>query len=195
MSADSVYNVTQAVRDRLVAALATIGEMGNVFVGPLDDPDARGATLILFLYRMAPNASLRNREHRVISRNPPQAVDVYTNSLPLELHYLITVGTRDATVDDPLLKYLGAAIQALNNEPELNGQRVGHEPVHLSFEPLSTEEMSRIWTLFPTANYRTSVGYMATPVWIDPPRPEPESARVVEDELVAGHQAREVEDA
>jgi hypothetical protein len=144
---------------------------------------------------MVPNASLRNREHRVVSRNPPPAVDIYTNSLPLELHYLITVGTRDATVDDPLLKYLGAAIQALNNEPELNGQRVGHEPVHLSFEPLSTEEMSRVWTLFPTANYRTSVGYMATPVWIDPPKPESGNTRVVEDRLDAGQKALEAENA
>ena len=43
--------------------------------------------------------------------------------------------------------------------------------MQVSLEPLSTEEMSRIWTLFPTANYRTSVAYIASPVWIDPPKP------------------------
>ena len=66
---------------------------GTVFVGPLDDPDAKGASLVLFLYRIAPNASLRNSEHRVISDTPPNEVIVHENSLPLVLHYLITVGT------------------------------------------------------------------------------------------------------
>ena len=37
----------------------------------------------------------------------------------------------------------------------------------VTLEPLSTEEASRVWTLFPAVNYRTSVGYIATPVWID----------------------------
>lgn len=195
MSAEAIYNVTQALRERLVQALTKAGNTGNVFVGPLDDPDARGAALILFLYRIMPNASLRNREHRVASNNPPPPVIVYTNSLPLDLHYLVTVGTLTATVDDPLLKTLGYVMQALADEPDLVGQRVGHEAVHVSFEPLSTEEMSRIWTLFPTANYRTSVTYVATPVWIDPPQPPTEGARVVDDKLRAGQKAREVEDA
>ena len=44
-------------------------------------------------------------------------------------------------------------------------------PVRVSLDPVSTEEMSRIWTLFPTANYRTSVAYVASPVWIDPDQP------------------------
>ena len=92
-----------------------------MFVGPLDDPDASGAALILFLYRIVPNASLRNREHRVPVGNPPPPVLVFENSLPLDLYYLVTVGTRPATSEEPLLRALGFAMQALQRDPELIG--------------------------------------------------------------------------
>jgi len=42
---------------------------GSVFVGPLDDADSSGAALILFLYRVIPNANLRNRTRRLRSFN------------------------------------------------------------------------------------------------------------------------------
>lgn len=186
MSATAIYNVTQALKERLQQALVDAMDPGAVFVGPLDDPDAKGASLILFLYRIVPNASLRNHEHIVISANPPPETIAYDNSLPLILHYLITVGTRDGAAEDPLLRLLGFAMRALNDAPELTGSKVGHETVRVSLEPISTEEMSRIWTLFPVVNYRTSIAYVATPVWIDPKDPPVVAARVTEDRLLAG---------
>jgi hypothetical protein len=186
VSANAIYNVTQALRERLQQALQDAMDPGNVFVGPLDDPDAKGASLILFLYRIAPNPSLRNREHVVVSDNPPPEVIVYDNALPLVLHYLITVGTRTATDEDPLLRLLGYAMRTLNDSPDLTGIKVGHETVRVSLEPVSTEDMSRIWTLFPTANYRTSIAYLASPVWIDPKNPPVVAGRVTDDRLDAG---------
>lgn len=189
MNGAAIKAVTDALNDRLTAALATSGVPGGVFVGPLDDPNASGATLILFLYRIVPNASLRNREHVVASSNPPPAAIVFRNSLPLELHYLVTVGTdaaAGATNQEPSLTALGYAMQALQIDPELAGQKLGYETAQVSLEPLATDEMSRIWALFPTANYRTSVAYVASPVWIDPPQPAAVAAPVVDDQLFAG---------
>ncbi len=157
----------------------------GVFVGPLDDPDATTAKLILFLYRIAPSATLRNREHRVPSIDPLHPVIVYDNALPLDLHYLVTVGTT-AGGEEPLLRMLGSAMLMLQLDPELNGYDVRHEAVHVSLEPLTTEESARIWSLFPTANYRTSVAYIATPVWIDPPLPREAARPVQEDTLTDG---------
>lgn len=191
MSADAIFNVTLALKARLDAAL---DGAGAVFVGPLDDPDAKGAALVLFLYRIAPNASLRNSEHRVISAVPPNELIVYDNSLPLDLHYLVTVGTLPGLAEDPLLQLLGRTLRALNDDAVLTGLKVGHEAVRVSLEPVSTEEMSRIWTLFPTANYRTSLAYIATPVWIDPFDPPVSAARVIEDRLDAGVKATEQAD-
>jgi hypothetical protein len=188
VSATAIYDVTQALAERLKQALAeaNVQNSGDVFVGPLDDPQAQGASLILFLYRISPNPSLRNSEHRVVNGAPPPAVLIYDNSLPLTLHFLITTGTRPVTQQDPLLNVLGFAMRDLNTDPDLTGPGVDHEAVRVSLESVSTDEMSRIWTLFPTANYRTSVAYVATPVWLDPKDPPSGAPRVVDDRFDAG---------
>jgi hypothetical protein len=185
MKADGILRVTEALRHRLEAALAASGVPGTVFVGPLDDADASGAALILFLYRIVPNASLRNREHRVPSPGVPPVV-VYRNALPLDLYYLVTVGTKPGASEETPLQALGYVIQSIQVEPDVTGVAVDQETVRISLEPLTTEEASRIWALFPTANYRTSVAYLATPVWIDPPAPPVVAGPVIEDQLNAG---------
>ena len=185
MSADAIYQVTKTLRLRL----EQVAGPGKVFVGPLGDPDVGNASLILFLYRIMPNASLRNREHRVQWAAVPAPVEVFRNALPLDLHYLLTVGTTPGDDEEFLLKTLGAAMQALQLDAELLGPDVDYETVHVSLDPLTTEETSRIWALFPTANYRTSVAYLATPVWIDPKEPERRAAPVVTDTLAVGARA------
>jgi hypothetical protein len=189
MNADAILLVTEALRNRLKAALTRSKVPGTVFVGPLDDPDASGAALVLFLYRIAPAANLRNSEHRVPSGKTQPSVVVFKNSFPLDLYFLLTVGTTPGSSEETMLKALGYAIQEIQNAPDLVGSDVAHETVHVTFEPLTTEDASRVWALFPTANYRTSIAYLATPVWIDPPNalilPEP----VGRHELNAGQKA------
>jgi hypothetical protein len=184
MSADAIFNTTHALSARLQLALTASAIPGTVFVGPLDDPDATGAALILFLYRIMPNATLRNRERRVLDASTPPQIVVHQNSLPLDLHFLITVGTRPGQSEEPLLRALGYAMRELQNDPELTGPAVANEAVHVSFEALNTDEISRVWNLFPAANYRTSVAYVASPVWIDPAQPPSAAERVVEDRLL-----------
>jgi hypothetical protein len=193
MSAEAIFHTTEAMRARLQLALTASGDAGTVYVGPLDSPDAAGASLILFLYRLVPNAALRNRERRVPANNPPPAYISYSDSLPLDLYYLVTIGTRPGVNEEPLLRVLGFAIRELQSDPNLVGSSVDHasihESIHVSLEPLTTDEVSRVWALFPTANYRTSIAYLATPVWIDPAQPRTPAAPVVQDTLRAGHHA------
>jgi hypothetical protein len=192
VNADGILRVTTALQKRLTKALVDAGMPGNVFVGPLDDPDAGGAALVLFLYRIVPSATLRNREHRVPSNVPPSPVQVFRNPLPLDLYFLITVGTTPGSGEETPLHWLGVAMQAIQAAPDVTGPDVSHEPVHVTLESLTTDEASRIWALFPTANYRTSIAYLATPVWIDPLLPEAAPAPlVVEDQLFAGQKATE----
>jgi hypothetical protein len=185
VSANAIKEVSQALKERLDIALA--GAIpGEVFVGPLDDIDSSGAPLILFLYRIVPNPSLRNREHAVASPTPAPPAVVFQNSLPLDLYFLLTVGTTAGPSEAGLLQALGLAMQDIQGTPEL---MVKDQVTRLSLEPLTTEEASRIWALFPTANYRTSIAYLASPVWIDPAQPETVAARVVEDQVNAGPRA------
>lgn len=185
MNADALMRVTKALRLRLEQVVGS----GKVFVGPLDDPNAVGASLILFLYRIVPNSSLRNREHRVTAELAPPPVVVFRNALALDLYFLLTVGTNPTGSEEALLHALGMAMQVLQLDPEITGPGVGYETVRVSLEPLSVEEAGRIWALFPTANYRTTVAYLATPVWIDPKLPEVVGAPVVKDSLDAGARA------
>jgi hypothetical protein len=189
VNADGILRVTEALRDRLKVALASSGVPGTVFVGPLDDLDSAGAALILFLYRVVPNPSLRNREHRVPAPNPPPPTVVFQGSLPLDLYFLVTVGTAPNSSEETLLRALGFAMQELQGNPDLTGPALAHETVRVTLEPLTTEEASRIWALFPNANYRTSVAYLATPVWIDPPQAEPAAGPVVQDRLLSSQKA------
>jgi hypothetical protein len=191
MSAESIVQVTRALRSRLQQALADVNDPGAVFIGPLDDPDAQGASLILFLYRMVPNASLRNSEHRVAPEQPNLPAITHTRSLPLDLYYLVTVGTRAGSAEDPLLRVLGFAIRALNDLPNLVGEMVAQETVRVTMEPLSTEEISRIWSLFPTVNYRTSIAYLASPVWVDPAVVLPPERAVTRDGPLAGQRRKQ----
>lgn len=167
MKAGAIRKVTYALRDRLQKAIASAGIPGEVFVGPLDEQDSRSAPLTLFLHRVVPNGFLRNSEHRVPSADGRE-VEAYPNSLPLDLSFLLTVGTAPNSSEETLLLALGTALQWLQNHAKLTGDEVEHETVGLSLESLSIEEMGRIWALFPTANYRASVAILATPVWIDP---------------------------
>jgi hypothetical protein len=195
MNYEALYKVSNALKERVQQAYAAAGGAGKgVYVGPIDDTEAAGHKLILFLYRVAPNPSLRNTGHTVPNAAPPPATITYRDALPLDLYYLLTLG--DATgeaADLEQLKFLGSAIQVLQRDPTLTGIGVEHEPVKISLDPLGNDEMSRLWALFPTVNYRTSVAYLASPVWIDPRDAEPLAAPVTDDALGAGHldQARQ----
>lgn len=182
MSADAFSNVTQALRARIENALPNpLSGQPNVHIGPLDDQDAKNARLVLFLYRASVNADLRNAGHRVISPNPNDPIILFENAIPFDLHYLLSASPSTAGNDLDGLRDLGVAIQVLNDVPDLIGGLLMSDAVHLSFEAMSTEEMGRIWALFPAVNYRTSVVLLATPVWVDPAQQTPSAQPVVDE--------------
>lgn len=205
MKADAILKVTQAFRQRLETALKEVVDQDSVFVGPLDDPQVGAAALILFLYRIAPNPNLRNSVHRIppnpiqpdpapgapLSTKPPEA-QTFQNALPLDLYYLVSVGSTNKPNEEQGHYKLGLALQKMQNEPVLTGPAVEYETVRVTLEPLTTEDLSRIWSLFPAANYRTSIAFLASPVWVDPIDPDKIGKRVHDDSLIAGPKAVEV---
>jgi hypothetical protein len=194
MNYEALFKVSSALKERVQQAYVAAGGSGKgVYVGPLDDADAAGHKLILFLYRIAPNPSMRNSGHTVASGAPPPVSVTYRDALPLDLHFLLTLGDASGEAADlEQLKFLGSALQHLQRNPILGGIDVEHEAVKVTLDPLSNEDMSRLWALFPTVNYRTSVSYLASPVWIDPRLPEAPAAPVISDSLQAGHRAPDV---
>lgn len=141
-----------------------------------------GRALNLFLYQVMPNASLRNMDlplrnsHGDLTSRPV---------LALNLHYLLTAyGQNDNELDTHHL--LAHAMSVVHDEGILTQQQIraaiAAEPaiafsdladqielVTLCPQTISVDEISRLWSLYPTTNYRLSVGYEAAVVLIDRP--------------------------
>jgi hypothetical protein len=133
-----------------------------------------GPILGLFLYHVTHNAQLRNMDV------PGQTKPGETGQPPvaLDLHFLLTVySLPDEILGQRLLGWamrmlhdrailLPADIKAALPDSDLYRQ---FERVRLTPHPITTEEMSRLWTIF-GAHYRLSVAYQASVVLIDSTR-------------------------
>ena len=139
-------------------------------------PDlARGSEIVnqlnLFLYQTTLNSAWRNSDPRQVNRGgdgqPP---------LGLTLHYLITAyGIHNEDIASHLL--LGRAMRVFHDHSLLNTDNVKDliegsdlsqqiEKIRIVPQPLSLEEMSKLWTIF-QAPYRISAAYEVSVVLID----------------------------
>jgi hypothetical protein len=122
----------------------------------------------LFLYQIHENPHLRNEE--VI-----EAEDSQLSGPPmmLDLMYLVTPYSDDKTQE----KYiLGKVMQIFHDHAVLSGTVLQgslagtSEEMRLLFNPLSLDDLTKIWSAFQDVAYRLSAGYMVTPVKIDSTR-------------------------
>ena len=176
----AIDTVTTAIIDMFKASLGNQeGIPPNAYVISLASPDegAANADLVLFLYLVTPAAELRNAER---IRPWPGANDtpvLLEPAVALELHFLLTVGS-GAPAGPAGLGRLADAIRAIEAASPLAVPAAFQEAVWLSLLPLSSDEMARIWGLFPNENCRSSIAFRASPVWIDPRVPQTQAAPV-----------------
>jgi hypothetical protein len=133
--------------------------------GELAALEEKTATVSLYLYRVTANEHLRNRgrESRFESEIPPLALD---------LHYLLTVWSNSALLEQTLLAW---AMSTIHRRPVLDASSLTQDggwgpddTVHLIPAELSTEDLMRVWDAL-APSYRLSVSYIARVVRIDPP--------------------------
>jgi len=158
--------------------------------------------LNLFLYQTAFNSAWRNSD--------PRQVKLGVNGQPplgLTLHYLITAYGQN---DEDILSHrlLGRAMHILHDHTILGTEEIKDalidndlhqqiEKVRIVPQPLSLEEMSKLWTIF-QAPYRISAAYEVSVVLIDskklakaplpvltigPPLPDPLAGIIVQPSL------------
>lgn len=119
----------------------------------------------IYLYSVMENIHFKNKELQKIDYStlhyPPMAVDLF---------YLITPYGSDPTQE----KYmLGKIMQILYDNSVLNGSvlhgslKGTDEEIKLIFNPLSLDDLNKIWSTFQETGYRLSISYIATPVMID----------------------------
>jgi hypothetical protein len=172
----TMHDLLLKVRSPLPGDPATDIELADTVVStkPLDkarDPEGKNQ-LNIFLYQVAPDAQLRNTPaygtgNGETARQPPVA---------LKLYYLITAyGRQD---DDTLAhRLLGRAMSLLQDravflpadiQAALPGNDLHRQVERVRVTPhgITTEELSKLWTVFQT-QYRISTAYEVSVVLID----------------------------
>lgn len=184
-----IQAVTEAIRTLLTTALHQAVNVPpntfTVYVGP-PDADEDEDELILFPMRVTPSADLRNADRIrpfALPGDPPGPPPTrrVAPAVPLDLHFLVTAGSPQNSTAADGLRRLGVAIRAIEAASPLALPAYFQDAVWLSLEPLSTDELSRIWGLFPNFNCRTCFIFRASPVWIDPVRIAMPAAPVIAD--------------
>jgi len=149
--------------------IITIPDPQIALVSPAE-ANATGVRLTLFLYSISPVAELRNEleipGNRIIDDEPV--------SLPLNLYYLLTAFSppQDPTsrsLESQLL--LGQAMRVFFDNGCLTGSLLQgdlprDEELRLTLQPITIEDLTRIWSVFPETALEPSVSYLVTPVRI-----------------------------
>ena len=123
--------------------------------------------LSLFLYQVIENPYMKNQEMQKIDsahlKYPP---------MTLELYYLLTAhpaaGISDRTERTKEEHgILGKAMQIMYNSSIL---AFSDYELRITLNPMSLDDMTKIWTTFQDRPFRPSACYLVTPVNIDSPR-------------------------
>ncbi len=159
---------------------------------PSKDPLGGASGMInVFLYQVGPNADWRNAELPV---RDAQGKVIGQAQAALDLHYMLSFyGEESRQVPQVLL---GMAVATLHARPRLFpddipklldgksmedcGLREQAEVLNFIPEPLSHEELSKIWSVFIQVPYALSIAYRCSVVFIDA-GPAPEPVPVVEE--------------
>jgi hypothetical protein len=185
----ALFNTTMALRQRLIDA-ATVGSappipvhVGSPLAGEIGD-----SMVSLTLFDVRPGAAMRNtpRFASPSSRGPVAGGAAQIRSVPLELRYLVVCYRRRVVGNQAggfptELETLGRIIAAFEEDPALAiaaetepdedpavaELAQGEQNVRLSLDGYGLDEWNRLWGLFPDTAFRTSLVYLASPVFID----------------------------
>jgi uncharacterized protein DUF4255 len=148
----------------------------------LASPKNAGTNLLtLFLYRVVENPELKNANRLLRPANGNGGFIEQPPPLTLDLYYLLTA----YALADPLQAHgaLSRAMRVFYDNGILHGSLLHTDNpgtgltedsvLRITLDPLTMEEMSRIWGVFPDTPYEISVAYLVTPVPIESARTEP----------------------
>jgi hypothetical protein len=181
----AIAAVTATLRSILQNGVLAEQDLNDTHVTILPLDKARGANtfnqLNLFLYMVARNAAWANADMpRQVSPG-----ETAVPPLPLNLYYLLTAFGRDDDLTQPFgHELLGKAMSILHDYPVLNRADIRAaaasllpptdldqqiERVRVTFQPLTIDELSKLWTGF-GMQYRLSAAYEVAVMLIESTR-------------------------
>jgi hypothetical protein len=170
---ETLRDVSQTLLDLLATNLAPDLTNQIALTSPKNPQQKR---LTLFLYRLIENADLKNREGAVVPE-PGGTLRKDRPPLTLDAYYLLTAhaaGDPDLLAahraisramrvfyDNGILE--GSLLRAANPNTGLDATSV----LRVTLNPISMEDMTRIWSVFPDTPFELSVTYLVTPIEIE----------------------------
>lgn len=155
----------ELLRTALAVSLPSIPSQQIDLMSPAEK--SANTRLTLFLYSVAPTAELRNE-----MEIPGNTIDDEPVSMPVDLYYLMTTFSPLAepsarNLDAQLL--LGNAMRVFFENGILTGSALKgnlprDEELRLTLQPVTVEDLTRVWSVFPDTILQTSVSYLVTPV-------------------------------
>ena len=155
-------------------------QVGIAFESPKEIKDDQNRKISIFLYQILENPHLKNE--------PLQRVDdikLETPPLAIDLFYLFTVYGQNREDE---MKLFGKVLQTFYDHSILTGSILQQPPletgeeIKLLLNPLSLDDLTKLWNTFQDVPFKLSVSYMVTPVRIDSTR-ELDVRRVVSKEM------------
>lgn len=164
-------------------------------------PKHPGANLLtLFLYKVLENPDFKNASHPALTTTIDGKLIETRSPLTVDLYYLLTAHSGSTNLLQAHAA-LSRAMRVFYDNAVLQGSLLRAEDpskgltedatLRLTLNPISMEDMSRIWGAFPDTAYEISVAYLVTPVAIESTRQE-ESAPVVDQFHEYGHRGAEL---
>ncbi len=127
-----------------------------------------GAGVSLFLYRIFANGVHRTPPGRPATDGRPTA-----SQLPLDLHFLLTVWGKEASLQHTVAGWMMSTIEGMPilSAGELNAPAPGvfgpDETVELALTELTNEDLLRIWEVLGLGVYQLSVPYVARVIHVE----------------------------
>lgn len=165
---DDITSIILSLLRENIGELITTDRVNGESPSELNDDSQPG--LSFFLYQIGENVHLKNQGVQETdtgnTRHPP---------LPLQLFYLLTAYAKARETEQQIM---GRAMQILHDNKVLRGSLLKgslagtFEEITVMMNPLSVDEMNKLWSLFVGKSYRLSVAYKVSPVLLDSTREE-----------------------
>jgi uncharacterized protein DUF4255 len=163
----------------------------------LASPKTAGANLLtLFLYKVLENPFLKNDDRTLLPPNAAGLIVEKPAPLTVDLYYLLSAHSGgDAAALVEAHRALSRAMRVLYDHAVLQGSVLRSDSangltdrsvIRVTLNPITMEDMTRIWSVFPDTPYEISVTYLASPVEIELTEPVP-TAPVVDQVHEQGH--------
>jgi len=187
------YQVIKDVGETLISLLKahrdTTGLKPDEIVlsSPADVSPGDPIRLSLFLYQIIENPYMKNIGEEAVDETRFRHTPLY-----LDLVYMMTAysgDTSDTTEKMNDARILGWAMQVFHDHSVITGPDLtGYLPhavdaIRITMNPMTLDEMTKIWTTFPQKPFRPSVCYLVSPVKIESTREEEYPTRVTTKEM------------